>query len=283
MGPEEATESLRTVLALGVDRAVLVERSGGRRLRSRSSPAGCWPPSSSGSTPTSCCSASRPPTVSAEWCGRRWPSACGLPFVSQVTELTVDGGTVRATRQTELGDDVVEVALPAVVSVSDAINEPRYSSLKGKMAAKKKPLDIADPRRPRDRRRRRRCGRLGHRRARASATRRPGPTRSRSKTTATAAQAILDYLVERRAGMKTPRVPRAPRATSSTGSLGVLTKAATLGTGDVAAVLVGRATSRRRSPPRRAATAPPRVHVADDGAFETPLPQPHRRPRAARP
>jgi electron transfer flavoprotein beta subunit len=65
-----------------------------------------------------------------------------LPFVSQVTDLAIDGTTVRVTRQTEFGDDVVEVALPAVVSVSDAINEPRYASLKGKMAAKKKPLEV---------------------------------------------------------------------------------------------------------------------------------------------
>ena len=46
------------------------------------------------------------------------------------------------SRQTETGDDVVEVALPAVLSVTDAINEPRYASLKGQMAAKKKPLEV---------------------------------------------------------------------------------------------------------------------------------------------
>ncbi|HVA32350.1 MAG TPA: hypothetical protein VMU58_13890, partial [Gaiellaceae bacterium] len=44
-------------------------------------------------------------------------------------------------RQTEFGYDVIEAALPAVVAVSDAINEPRYPSLKGIMGAKKKPSD----------------------------------------------------------------------------------------------------------------------------------------------
>jgi electron transfer flavoprotein beta subunit len=44
-------------------------------------------------------------------------------------------------RQTEFGYDVIEAALPAVVAVSDAINEPRYPSLKGIMGAKKKPFD----------------------------------------------------------------------------------------------------------------------------------------------
>jgi electron transfer flavoprotein beta subunit len=45
-------------------------------------------------------------------------------------------------RQTEFGYDVIEAPLPAVVAVSDAINEPRYPSLKGIMGAKKKPSDV---------------------------------------------------------------------------------------------------------------------------------------------
>ena len=45
-------------------------------------------------------------------------------------------------RQTEFGYDVIEAPLPAVVAVSDAINEPRYPSLKGIMGAKKKPQDV---------------------------------------------------------------------------------------------------------------------------------------------
>jgi electron transfer flavoprotein beta subunit len=63
------------------------------------------------------------------------------PLVSQVAELTVADGTVRGKRQTEYGYDVIEAPLPAVVAVSDAINDPRYPSLKGIMGAKKKPQD----------------------------------------------------------------------------------------------------------------------------------------------
>jgi electron transfer flavoprotein beta subunit len=51
---------------------------------------------------------------------------------------------VRAKRQTEFGYDVIEAPLPAVVAVSDAINEPRYPSLKGIMGAKKKPQETLD-------------------------------------------------------------------------------------------------------------------------------------------
>ena len=63
------------------------------------------------------------------------------PVVSQAAELTVDGGALRVKRQTEFGYDVIEAPLPAVVAVSDAINEPRYPSLKGIMGAKKKPFE----------------------------------------------------------------------------------------------------------------------------------------------
>ena len=80
-----------------------------------------------------------------------------LPAISQATELTVQDGSVRVTRQTEFGDDVIESPLPAVVSVSDAINEPRYASLRGMMGAKKQAARSALA--GRRRRRRRRCGR----------------------------------------------------------------------------------------------------------------------------
>src|SRR5690348_16494843 len=64
------------------------------------------------------------------------------PVVSQAMELSVDGGSVRVKRQTEFGYDTLEAPLPAVVAVSDAINEPRYPSLKGIMGAKKKQQDV---------------------------------------------------------------------------------------------------------------------------------------------
>jgi electron transfer flavoprotein beta subunit len=63
------------------------------------------------------------------------------PLISQVAELTVSDGTLRGKRQTEYGYDAIEAPLPAVVAVSDAINVPRYPSLKGIMGAKKKPQD----------------------------------------------------------------------------------------------------------------------------------------------
>jgi electron transfer flavoprotein beta subunit len=63
------------------------------------------------------------------------------PLVTQVAQLTLAGQTIRAKRQSESGYDVIEAPLPAVVSVADSINDPRYPSLKAIMGAKKKPQE----------------------------------------------------------------------------------------------------------------------------------------------
>jgi electron transfer flavoprotein beta subunit len=65
----------------------------------------------------------------------------GYPSLTQVVKLDIAGETITAERQAEYGYDTVEIDLPAVISVGDAINEPRYPSLKAIMGAKKKPLD----------------------------------------------------------------------------------------------------------------------------------------------
>jgi electron transfer flavoprotein beta subunit len=70
-----------------------------------------------------------------------------MPSLTQVIKMDVAEGKLRCERQAEYGYDTVEIELPAVISVGDAINEPRYPSLKAIMGAKKKPLDklgIAD-------------------------------------------------------------------------------------------------------------------------------------------
>jgi electron transfer flavoprotein beta subunit len=65
-----------------------------------------------------------------------------MPSLTQVIKLEVDGESLRLERQAEYGYDTVRVTLPAVISVGDAINEPRYPSLKAIMGAKKKPLEV---------------------------------------------------------------------------------------------------------------------------------------------
>ena len=94
----------------------------------------------------------------------------GLPSITFAKEIHLEGETVNVKRQTEAGYDEVHCPLPALVSVTAGVVEPRYPSFKGIMAAKSKPVDektVADlgldaasggcrRRRPGDRRRRRR-------------------------------------------------------------------------------------------------------------------------------
>ena len=92
-----------------------------------------------------------------------------MPSLTQVIKIDVEDGKLRCERQAEYGYDTVLVELPAVISVGDAINEPRYPSLKAIMGAKKKPLETQSA--PRRR----------HRRPTASATTTRAPTAATSR------------------------------------------------------------------------------------------------------
>ena len=140
LGPEKAADSLRKALAMGADRAVLVtdDAAAGSDL-----------------VATSKLLARTLERENADLVlfGQQASDSDGAvlwaavaerlerPVVSQAAELGVDGTTIRVKRQTEFGYDVIEAPLPAVVAVSDAINEPRYPSLKAIMGAKKKPFE----------------------------------------------------------------------------------------------------------------------------------------------
>ncbi|SER51962.1 electron transfer flavoprotein beta subunit [Lentzea xinjiangensis] len=64
----------------------------------------------------------------------------GLPQVTQLRKVSVEGTTISGERETDEGVTFLEASLPAVISVTEKINEPRYPSFKGIMAAKKKPV-----------------------------------------------------------------------------------------------------------------------------------------------
>jgi len=65
----------------------------------------------------------------------------GVPQLTHARKVEVDGSTVKVTRETDEGLTHLEASLPAVISVGEKINEPRYPSFKGIMAAKKKPVE----------------------------------------------------------------------------------------------------------------------------------------------
>jgi len=68
-----------------------------------------------------------------------------LPCVTMITKLDIQDSSATARRETENGTEVVETSLPAVLTTQKGLNDPRYPSLKGIMAAKKKPIEEAAP------------------------------------------------------------------------------------------------------------------------------------------
>ena len=142
LGPARALDSLRKALAMGADRALLVsdEEAAGSDLVATSRAL------------AAALERESPDLVlfgqqSADSDGAvLWAAVAErlrLPMVSQAADLEVAGGKATVKRQTEFGYDRIEASLPAVIAVSDAINEPRYPSLKGIMGAKSKPQDTA--------------------------------------------------------------------------------------------------------------------------------------------
>jgi electron transfer flavoprotein beta subunit len=140
MGPERTMDALRKALAMGADRAVLIsdEALAGSDLLG---------------TAKALASALAEEGADLILFGQQSADGDGAclwaavaeylrrPAVSQVSELSVADGTLTGKRQTEYGYDTIRAPLPVVVAVSDAINVPRYPSLKGIMGAKKKPQE----------------------------------------------------------------------------------------------------------------------------------------------
>ena len=140
MGPERAAASLRKALAMGADRAVLVadDAAAGADLVA---------------TSRVLAKALEREGADLVLFGQQGSDSDGavlwaavadrlrLPLVSQAATLEIADGRATVRRQTEYGYDVIQAPLPCVVAVSDAINEPRYPSLKGIMGAKKKPQE----------------------------------------------------------------------------------------------------------------------------------------------
>src|ERR671937_96120 len=135
LGPESSVDALRKGLAMGADRAVLVsdDAAAGSDLVA---------------TSRALAAALEREGADLVLFGQQSSDSDGAvlwaavaehlqrPLISQVAELEHEDGKLRGKRQTEYGYDVIEAPLPAVVAVSDAINEPRYPSLKGIMGAK---------------------------------------------------------------------------------------------------------------------------------------------------
>ncbi|ANS69703.1 Electron transfer flavoprotein alpha/beta- subunit [Streptomyces lincolnensis] len=144
MGPDSALDAIRKVLAMGADRAIHIcdDRLRGADLLTTATVLAAAVRTVQdvdlvlAGNATTDGQAGAVPAVIAE--------LLGLPQLTQVRQLTVEAGQVSAERETENGEATLKAPLPALVSVTEKINEPRYPSFKGIMAAKKKPVDTVD-------------------------------------------------------------------------------------------------------------------------------------------
>jgi electron transfer flavoprotein beta subunit len=149
LGPAEAEEQLRDMMAIGIDSAIHLVTDGEE-----------WDPqATAGAIVAAIRSAPEPFDLilfgneSADAGNYQVPirvaHALGLPVVTGVKAIALaDDGRVRAEQEVAGGRDVYLVPTPAVVSVKEGINLPRYPSVPGRMRAKRKPLTPSNPERP---------------------------------------------------------------------------------------------------------------------------------------
>jgi electron transfer flavoprotein beta subunit len=143
LGPEAATEQLRDAMALGIDRAVLLETDGRE-----------WDPVA---TAAAIVDAVRGQAFDLLFFGNeaadsgdyqvgiRVAHALDLPCVTGVKAIEIRNGRAVARREAAGGWEVFEVALPAVLTVKEGLNLPRYPSLPGRLRAKKKTIETIRP------------------------------------------------------------------------------------------------------------------------------------------
>jgi len=148
LGPEAAIDQLRDAMALGIERALLLETDGRE-----------WDPVATSSAIVDAIEAERNAgrtydlvmfgNESADSAGYqvgvRVADALDLPCVTGIKALEVTDGRATVRRQTESGWEVAEVPLPAVLTVKEGINLPRYPSLPGRLKAKKKDIERVKP------------------------------------------------------------------------------------------------------------------------------------------
>jgi len=137
MGPERAREAIRKGLSMGADRGILItddDLSGADGLLTAKVLAAAI----EGESPDLVICATESYDGSTGMVPPMLAELVRMPQLTFANSVEVDGSTIRVHRQTEDGYQVVEAAIPALVTVTAGIAEPRYASLKGIMAARSK-------------------------------------------------------------------------------------------------------------------------------------------------
>ena len=151
LGPPEAVEQLRDAMALGIDRAIHLQTDGQE-----------WDAEATAAALTEAIRADEAGSgrfhiiffgnESADsggfQVGARVAHALGRPCVTGVKRVAIEESSVRCEQEVEGGRDVYFVPLPAVLTVKEGLNLPRYPSVPGKMRARTKPVAVTTPTRP---------------------------------------------------------------------------------------------------------------------------------------
>ena len=144
IGPAKAQETIRTALAIGADRGILVEVADGAAVE----------PLAVAKLLQGIVAAEKPDLVilgkqaiddDCNQTGQMLAALLGWPQGTFASKLAPDAGAVAVTREVDGGLETVKLQLPAVVTTDLRLNEPRYPSLPNIMKAKKKPLDVKKP------------------------------------------------------------------------------------------------------------------------------------------
>jgi len=141
-GPAQSQETLRTALAIGADRGVLVQTDAALQ------------PLAVAKLLRAVVQKEQPALVilgkqaiddDACQTGQMLAALLGWPQATNASAIEIDGGTARVTREVDGGLELLDLTLPAIVTADLRLNEPRYVTLPNIMKAKKKPVDIDTP------------------------------------------------------------------------------------------------------------------------------------------
>jgi electron transfer flavoprotein beta subunit len=148
LGPVEAEEQLRDMMAIGVDRAIHLVSDGEEWDPQATAAAIVEAIRTDGAAFDLLLFGNESADAGNYQVAIRVAAALGLPCVTGVKAISVDGDTLRCEQEVPGGRDVYAVPMPAVVTVKEGINLPRYPSVPGRMRAKRKPLAASQPSRP---------------------------------------------------------------------------------------------------------------------------------------
>ena len=147
LGSPEATQQIRDAMAVGADKGILLETAGEE-----------WDPVATGNAIVDAIKASgstfdlllfgNEAADSGDYqVGVRVAHALDVPCVTGIKGLAIEGDTAVAKREAGGGFEIYEIPLPAVITVKEGLNLPRYPSVPGRLRAKKKPLETTTPER----------------------------------------------------------------------------------------------------------------------------------------